>query len=102
MAPKALQIAALAFLKHDQVEFAQEVMLKLEDWPALVQLHCNAEAWDRAFMTVKRCPEDEPALFETYAEWLVTHGRWVPTHVLHCHNVYSLPGYGHAEYLRGC
>lgn len=50
-------------------------MLKLEDWPALVQLHCNAEAWDRAFMTVKRCPEDEPALYETYAEWLVTHGR---------------------------
>ena len=74
-ARKALQLAALAFLKHDQVEFAQEVMLKLEDWPALVQLHCNAEAWDRAFMTVKRCPEDEPALFETYAEWLVTHGR---------------------------
>eukprot|EP00892_Ulva_mutabilis_P005266 jgi/Ulvmu1/3110/UM015_0150.1 len=73
---KALQQAALALLKHDQVEFAQEVMLKLEDWPALVQLHCNAEAWDRAFMTVKRCPDDEPALFETYAEWLVTRGRY--------------------------
>jgi hypothetical protein len=72
----ALQLAANAFLKHHQPEFAQEVLLKLEDWPALVQLHCSAEAWDRAFMTVKRCPEEEPGLYEVYAEWLVSRGRY--------------------------
>jgi hypothetical protein len=72
---KALQLAAAAFLDNDQLESAQEVLLKLQDWQALVHLHCRAEAWDRAFMTVKRCPEHEPALNETYADWLVTQGR---------------------------
>lgn len=59
------------------MDSAQEVLLKLQDWHALVDLHCRAEAWDRAFMTVKRCPEHEPALNELYAEWLVGQGRHV-------------------------
>jgi hypothetical protein len=52
--------------------------MKLEDWPALVRLHVEAEAWDSAFMTIKRCPSEEPALYETYAQWLIAQDRFAP------------------------
>lgn len=82
-AQKALQLAAAAFLNNNQLDSAQEVLLKLQDWWALVDVHCRAEAWDRAFMTVKRCPEHEPALNELYADWLVAHSRHAPPTLVH-------------------
>ena len=72
---RALQLAASTLLKHGEDESAKEVMLKMEDWPALIQVHIDAEAWDRAFMTAKRCPEQEPVVHRAHAEWLITHDR---------------------------
>jgi hypothetical protein len=83
---KALQLAGKTLLKHSEFESAKEVLLKLEDWQSLIKLHVQAEAWSHAFMTAKRCPSEEPALHETYAEWLVDHDRCVTPFALHQHD----------------
>lgn len=86
---KALQIAARALLKHGERESAKEVLLKIEDWQALISVHVEAEAWGHAFMTAKRCPDAEPALHEAHAEWLLAQDRCVRLrHV----NIMGLPG----------
>jgi hypothetical protein len=79
---KALKHAATMLLKHSKPESAKEVLLKLEDWPALIKVSVDAEAWSHAFMTAKRCPGEEPALHETYAEWLISHDRCFPLYPL--------------------
>ena len=72
---KALQLAASTLLKHGEADSAKEVLLKLEDWPALIKLHTDAGNWSHAFMTAKRCPAEEPALHEAHAEWLISQDR---------------------------
>lgn len=62
-------------MRQNELELCKEVLLKLEDWPALIQLHVKAEAWSHAFMTAKRCPEEEPGLHETHAKWLIAQDR---------------------------
>ena len=83
---RALQLAASTLLKHGEDESAKEVMLKMEDWPALIQVHIDAEAWDRAFMTAKRCPEQEPVVHRAHAEWLITHDRCGLVHSFYSHS----------------
>ena len=52
------------------------MLLKLDDWPALISLHADAEAWPQAFITAKRAPAHEPALQERHAAWLLQHDRF--------------------------
>ena len=77
---KALQLAASTLLKHGEANSAKEVLLKLEDWPALIKLHTDAGNWSHAFMTAKRCPVEEPALHEAHAEWLISQDRCGAAH----------------------
>jgi hypothetical protein len=81
---KALQLVARTLLKYDERDSAKEVLLKLEDWPALIKLHVDAGNWDHAFMTAKRCPAEEPALHEAHAGWLISQDRCAQ-HRCHVH-----------------
>jgi hypothetical protein len=64
-------------IKHNELEAAKEVLMKLEDWPALIRLHVQAKSWSHAFMIAKRCPAEEPRLHEAHAQWLIAQDRHV-------------------------
>ena len=72
---KALSAAAAVLVKHGERELACDVLLRLEDWRALVALHVEAAAWGAALMTAKRCPEEEAAVHAAHAEWLIAQDR---------------------------
>jgi hypothetical protein len=72
-----LQLIARTLRQNAQLDAAKEVLVKAEAWDTLIELHVAAEAWPSAFMTAKRCPSAELALYETYAAWLIAHDRCV-------------------------
>jgi len=71
-----LQMAVKAFRHHQHYAFAKETIVKLNDIPALISLHMDAQHWDEAFQLCNNHPEYSAQIYLPWAEWLAFNDRF--------------------------